>query len=171
VSHRVAPALLPDGNVVYTEWLHLGDVNEGHLRLMNTDMTRMREAFGGEGRGITNSYLKARYVDSYKTADGRDTFKLVAVATSRDRTLQAGKLALIELNASEKTAVAHDLTPLVPGDRVPSQPGVGRYYDAEIIGDPNDQKFLVSWADGPVESALLSMAKTDANFGIYVLDA
>jgi hypothetical protein len=171
VSHRVAPALLPDGNVVYTEWLHLGDVNEGHLRVMNTDMTRMREAFGGEGRGPTNSYLKARYVDTYKTADGRETFKLVAIGTSRDRTLQAGKLLLIDLNASEKTATAHDLTPLVPGDRVPSQMGVGRYYDAEPIGAPADQKFLVSWADGPVESELLSMAKSNANFGIYVLDA
>jgi hypothetical protein len=171
VSHRVAPALLPDGNVVYTEWLHLGDVNDGHLRVMNTDMTRMREAFGGEGRGITNSYLKARYVDSYKTADNRDTFRLVAIGTSRDRTIQAGKLLLIDLNSSEKTATARDLTPLVPGDRVPSQMGVGRYYDAEPIGDPKDEKFLVSWADGPVESELLAMAKTNANFGLYVLDA
>jgi hypothetical protein len=170
VSHRVAPALMPDGNVVYTEWLHLGEANEGHLRLMNTDMTRMREAFGGEGDGPTNSYLKARYVDSY-TVDGKQTFKLVAIGTSRDRTLQAGKLLLIDLNTSEKTARAHDLTPLVPGDRVPSQPGVGRYYDAEPVGDPADQKFLVSWADGPVESELLAMAKTDPNFGIYVLDA
>jgi hypothetical protein len=171
VSHRVAPALLPDGNVVYTEWLHLGNVNEGDLRVMNTDMTRMREAFGSEGQRPTNSYLKARYVDSYKTADGRDTFRLVAIGTSRDRTLQAGKLLLIDLNASEKTATAKDLTPFVPGDRVPSMPGVGRYYDAEPVGDPKDQKFLVSWADGPVESELLAMAKTNPNFGVYVLDA
>jgi hypothetical protein len=48
---------------------------------------------------------------------------------------------------------------------------VGRYYDAEPIGDPADQKFLVSWADGPVESELLAMAKTNPNFGVYVLDA
>ena len=171
VSHRVAPALLPDGNVVYTEWLHLGNVNEGDLRIMNTDMTRMREAFGSEGDRPTNSYLKARYVDSYKTADGRDTFRLVAIGTSRDRTLQAGKLLLIDLKASEKSATAKDLTPFVPGDRVPSMPGVGRYYDAEPVGDPNDQKFLVSWADGPVESELLAMAKTNPNFGVYVLDA
>jgi hypothetical protein len=171
VSHRVAPALLPDGNVVYTEWLHLGDVNDGHLRVMNTDMTRMREAFGGEGRRPTNSYLKARYVDSYKTADGKETFKLVAIGTSRDRTLQAGKLLLIDLNSSEKTATAKDLTPLVPGDRVASAPGIGRYYDAEPVGAPADQKFLVSWADGPVESELLAMAKTNANFGVYILDA
>ena len=40
VSHRVSPAVMPDGNVLYTEWRHLGDVNDGHLRMMNTDMTR-----------------------------------------------------------------------------------------------------------------------------------
>ena len=48
VSHRVAPTLLPDGHVLYTEWRHLGGVNDGHLRMMNADMTDMREAFGGE---------------------------------------------------------------------------------------------------------------------------
>ncbi len=171
VSHRVAPALMPDGNVVYTEWLHLGDVNDGHLRVMNTDMTGQREAFGGEGRGMTNSYLKARAISSYSTSTGRTSHKLVAIGTSRDRTLQAGKLLLIDLGDSEKTADVKDLTPLVPGDRVPSQNGIGRYYDAESIGDPNDQRFLVSWADGPVETELLEMAKTKANFGIYVFDA
>lgn len=171
VSHRVAPALLPDSSVVYTEWLHLGEVNDGHLRIMNSDMTGMREAFGGEGSGPTNSYLKARHVDSYKTAGGRDTHRLIAIGTSRDRTLQAGKLLLIDLSASEGTAKARDLTPLVPGDRVASLPGIGRYYDAEPVGNTQDEKFLVSWADGPVESELLAMARTNPNFGLYVLDS
>jgi len=74
VSHRVAPSLLADGHVIYTEWRHLGEVNDGHLRLMNPDMTGMKEAFGSElssGMVQTNSYLRARYVDSYQTADGR----------------------------------------------------------------------------------------------------
>ena len=48
VSHRVSPALLEDGQIVYTEWRHMGMVNDGHLRMMNTDLTGMREAFGGE---------------------------------------------------------------------------------------------------------------------------
>ena len=71
VSHRVSPALLPDGQVVYTEWRHMGMVNDGHLRMMNTDMTGMREAFGGEvsGRPSTNSYLKARYVQTTEIDD------------------------------------------------------------------------------------------------------
>jgi hypothetical protein len=168
VSHRVAPALLPDGNVIYTEWRHLGDINDGHLRLMNTDMTGMREAFGGEGRGLTNSYLKARYVDSLP-GNGRETFRIVTVATSRDNTMQAGKLLLVDLHEAERLAEVTDLTRQVPGDRVPSDLGVGRYYDAEPIGDPKkDLKFIASWADGPVESALLAMAKTKPNFGLYL---
>jgi hypothetical protein len=168
VSHRVAPAVMPDGSVLYTEWRHLGDVNDGHLRFMNADMTGMREAFGGEGKGPTNSYLKARHVDTFKAASGRETYRIVTVATSRDRTLQAGKLLLVDLNESEAQAVVTDLTPAVPGDRERSIDGTGRYYDAEPIGNPKDLRFLVSWADGPVESSVLAMAKTTANFGLYV---
>ena len=78
VSHRVSPALLPDGHVLYTEWMHMGEVNEGHLRMMNTDMTGMKEAFGdelGAQYPSTNSYLKARYVKTtpyFDTAAGND---------------------------------------------------------------------------------------------------
>lgn len=170
VSHRVSPALLPDGHVLYTEWRHLGTVNDGHLRLMNTDMTGMREAFGGEDRGVTNSYLKARYVDAIASAHGTPSFRLVTVATSRERTLQAGKLILIDLNGSEKASSYTDLTPLVPGGNSPSANGVGRYYDAEVIGDPKALTFLASWSDGPVQSEVLEMAKTDPNFGLYILE-
>jgi hypothetical protein len=174
VSHRVSPTLLPDGHVLYTEWRHLGMVNDGHLRLMNTDMTGMREAFGGELASTspqTNSYLRGRYVDTYKTATGQDAFRLVAVATSRDRTLQSGKLFRIDLDKSEALSSAVDLTPKVPGDRVPSTNGVGRYYDAEVVGAPDAGRFIVSWADGPVESEVLAMFNSKANFGLYVYDS
>jgi hypothetical protein len=169
VSHRVSPALLPNGRVLYTEWRHMGMVNDGHLRMMNEDMTGMREAFGGEdgGNGGTNSYLKARVVQT-TTTNGSTDIQLVAIGTSRDRTLQAGKLLLVNLNGSEQLSRFTDLSPLVPGDRKPSPLGVGRFYDAEVIGNPNDQKFLVSWADGPVESEILGMAGSNANFGLYV---
>jgi hypothetical protein len=176
VSHRVSPALLPDGHVMYTEWRHMGMVNDGHLRMMNGDMTGMKEAFGGEdgGKGGTNSYLKGRYV---QTITGRtdsngsplpDDTQVVAVATSRDRTLQSGKLFLIDLNGSEELSSFTDLTPEIPPDRTPSDSG--RYYDAEIIGDPAAKQFLASWANGPVESELLDRGKTQANFGIYLYD-
>ena len=176
VSHRVAPALMPDGHVIYTEWRHLGDVNDGHLRMMNADMTGMKEAYGSEVNPNltavqTNSYLRARFVSSYQNPDGTTGYKVVAVGTSRDRTLQAGKLLLIDLAKSEATSSAVDLTPAVPGDRGDSTDGVGRYYDAEPIGDAAGNTFLVSWADGPVQSETLGAAKRTANFGLYVFDA
>ena len=143
VSHRVSPALLEDGQIVYTEWRHMGMVNDGHLRMMNTDLTGMREAFGGElsSSPSTNSYLKARPVSKTMIADPDGSgnqianYQMVAIATSRDRTLQAGKLFLINLNGSEAHSTATDLTPLIPGDRTASQAGVGRYYDAEPLGN------------------------------------
>ena len=178
VSHRVSPALMPDGHVLYTEWMHMGGVNEGHLRMVNTDMTGMKEAFGDElaaGNASTNSYLKARYVQTKTFNDPAAgpiaDYQLIAIGTSRDRTLQAGKLLLIDLNGSEANSTAKDLTPLVPGDRTPSAQGIGRYYDAEPVGDSAPGQFLTSWSDGPVESEELDRAMTTAQFGIYVVDA
>jgi len=182
VSHRVSPALLPDGHVLYTEWMHMGDVNTGHLRMMNTDMTGMKEAFGDElaaGNASANSYLKARYVSSKDVSvplpDGTMTtvknYQVIAIATSRDRTLQSGQLMLVDLNGSEATSASHNLTPLVPADRTPSPLGIGRYYDAEAVGDEAPGQFLASWSDGPVESEQLDRAKSTADFGIYVFDA
>jgi hypothetical protein len=178
VSHRVSPQLLPDGHVMYTEWMHMGEVNEGHLRLMNTDMTGMKEAFGDElaqGNPSTNSYLKARYVAtntfSGDPAGPQTNYQVVAIATSRDRTLQSGKLFLINLNGSEKYSTSQDLTPLIPGDRSPSAQGIGRYYDAEPVGDEAPGQFLVSWSDGPVQSEELDRAQSNAQFGVYVFNA
>ena len=179
VSHRVSPAMLPDGQIVYTEWRHMGGTNDGHLRMMNTDLTGMREAFGGEltNSPSTNSYLKARFVEKTMIADpegsGRQiaNYQMVAIATSRDRTLQSGKLFLINLNGSELHSTATDLTPMIPGGRDPSQFGVGRYYDAEALGSSAPGRYLVSWSDGPVESETLALAGTNAQFGIYVFDS
>lgn len=176
VSHRVAPALMPDGHVLYTEWRHLGMVNDGHLRLMNADMTGVREAFGSEltaeagAQVSTNSYLRARYVGPSVTAP--DTgIRIVAIGTSRDRTLQAGRILLADLGKSEATSRVANLTPKIPADRTPSKPGVGRYYDAEPVGAELGRKFIVSWSDGEVESEILEAGMKKANFGLYVYDA
>jgi hypothetical protein len=59
LSHRVFPTLLSDGRVVATQWDHLGDMNAGHLMHFNPDGGGMREGFGKEGTGVSNSYLKA----------------------------------------------------------------------------------------------------------------
>jgi hypothetical protein len=182
VSHRVSPAMMPDGHVLYTEWMHMGEVNTGHLRLMNADMTGMKEAFGDELASTypsTNSYLKARYVSTKQVQDPNypadptktlTDYQVIAVATSRDRTLQSGKLFLIDLNGSEANSASQDLTPLVPGDRSPSSQGIGRYYDAEPVGDEAPGQFLTSWSDGPVQSEELDRAMSTAQFGLYVLN-
>jgi hypothetical protein len=176
LSHRTFPSLVSDGRIMFTQWDHLGPVNAGHLMFMNTDMTELREAFGKEGTGASNSTLKAREV-----SPGR----FVAIATSRDRTIQAGKLVDIRLGVpsthdgivradelmSEANASYVDLTPDVPSDRDPSAMTIGRYYDAYPLNAKEKLDLLVSWADGPVESGVLGQAQQSANFGVYLYDS
>jgi len=175
LSHRTAPTMMADGRVLFTQWDHLGEKNEGNLMMMNPDLTTLREAFGKEGKGVTNSYLKAIEIEPYR---------VVAIGTSRDRTLQAGKLLDIHLGqmvngqmlVSEANSFAVDLTPLVPADRDPSADTVGRYYDAWPVkrtdGTIGDKPLLlVSWANGPVEEETLSMAQVNPDFGIYLYDS
>lgn len=175
LSHRTFPTLVSDGRVMITQWDHLGPVNAGHLHFMNTDMTELREAFGKEGTGAANSTLKAQEI-----SPGR----FVAVATSRDRTIQAGALVDIRLGLpsmsdgilradtamSEQNASYVMLTPDVPTDREPSANTIGRYYDAYPLNANEHPDLLVSWADGPVESGVLGAAGLAANFGVYLYD-
>ena len=177
LSHRTAPSLASDGRVIFTQWDHLGPENAGHLMFMNTDMTELREAFGKEGTGVSNSVLKAREI-----SPGR----FIAVVTDRDRTIQAGALADIRLGMvskdangnliantamSEANASAVILTPDVPLDREPSANTIGRYYDAYPLNAKDSPDLLVSWADGPVESSVLDAAGINANFGVYLYDS
>jgi hypothetical protein len=176
LSHRVFPTVLSDGRVMYTQWDHLGEMNSGHLVFSNPDMTNVREAFGKEGRGVTNSYLKA-----VEVAPGR----VIAIGSSRDRTLQSGAILDIRLgeatledgvlsadrNMSEANSSYRILTPQVPLGREPSSQTVGRYYDAFPLNASEYPTLLVSWADGPVESGTLEAAGLAANFGIYLYDS
>ncbi len=176
LSHRTLPSLASDGRVIFTQWDHLGPENAGHLMFMNADMTELREAFGKEGKGASNSTLKAREI-----SPGR----YIAVATDRDRTIQAGALIDVRLgmpstdsdgNVSAATAMSEAnssyvmLTPDVPVDRTPSSDTVGRYYDAFPLNAKEHPDLLVSWADGPVETSVLAAAGLSANFGVYLYD-
>jgi hypothetical protein len=175
LSHRTAPTMLSDGRVLFTQWDHLGDKNEGNLMIVNPDLTTLREGFGKEGKGVTNSYLKAVEIEPNR---------LVAIGTSRDRTMQAGKLLDIHLGemvngqmlVSEAHSSAVDLTPDVPADRVPSPDTVGRYYNAYPVKRSNGTfgdkpLFLVSWANGPVEEELNGHAGVPPDFGVYLYDS
>lgn len=176
LSHRVFPSVLSDGRVILTQWDHLGDQNAGHLLIANPDMSTFREGFGKEGSGVANSYLKA-----VEVAPGR----VVAIATSRDRTVQAGALIQAFLgekytedgvlradrNMSEANASVEVFTPNVPLGREPSPNTIGRYYDAYPLNQKDYPDLLVSWADGPVESGTLASAGLNADFGIYLYDS
>ncbi len=176
LSHRAFPSMLSDGRVMFTEWRHLGETNEGDLSIVNADMSTVREGFGREGTGVTNSYLKAREI-----APGR----VIAIGTSRDRTVQAGALVDIRLGKtyekdgslladqemSEANSSYKILTPDVPLGNDPSPQTVGRYYDAWPLNAKDSPDLLVSWADGPVESGTLGAAGMSADFGIYLYDS
>jgi hypothetical protein len=176
LSHRTAPSLASDGRVVFTQWDHLGPENSGHLMFVNQDMQELREGFGKEGTGASNSTLKAREI-----SPGR----FVAIATARNRTINAGALIDIRLgqvqsdggvvsaplNQSEANATYRQLTPDVPMDNSPSAATVGRYYDAFPLNAKDKPDLLVSWADGAVESSVLASAGLSANFGVYVYDS
>ncbi|HTJ46488.1 MAG TPA: hypothetical protein VL463_30490 [Kofleriaceae bacterium] len=176
LSHRAFPSIMSDGRMIFTEWRHLGDTNEGDLAIINPDMSAVREGFGREGTGVSNSYLKAREI-----SPGR----MIAIATSRDRTVQAGALVDIRLGKtsnhdgavwandemSEANSSYHILTPDVPLDREPAPQTVGRYYDAWALDAKEYPDLIVSWADGPVESGTLGAAGLSADFGIYLYDS
>jgi mono/diheme cytochrome c family protein len=175
LSHRVMPSLASDGRVIFTQWDHLGEENQGDLMFMNTDMTELREAFGKEGDSASNSTLKAREI-----APGR----MIAIATARDRTVQAGAIIDVRLGMpsesdgvlradsmmSEANATFVNVTPDVPVDNSPSSNTIGRYYDAFPLDQSEHPQLLVSWADGPVETEVLSAAGLNAEFGIYLYD-
>ena len=173
LSHRTAPSLASDGRVIFTQWDHLGPENSGHLMFVNQDMQELREGFGKEDSGESNSTLKAREI-----SPGR----FIAIATARNRTVNAGSLIDIRLGKvenhdgvvsaptlqAEANATYRDLTPDVPKDNAPSADTVGRYYDATPLNAKDKPDLLVSWANGPVESGVLSAAGLAAEFGLYL---
>ena len=175
LSHRSFPTLASDGRVMFTNWDHLGPENAGHPMFMNQDGTQAREAFGKEGDSPFNSEVKAQEI-----APGR----FVMIGTSRDRTLQSGALIDVRLGIpysnngvlqadqfmSEANATFVNWSPEVPMDNTPSANTIGRYYDAYPLSQDEYPSLLVSWADGPVESSVLSAAGVNANFGVYVYD-
>jgi hypothetical protein len=176
LSHRSYPSLASDGRVIFTQWDHLGTTNEANLMFVNPDMSVLREGFGKEGNGAANSHLKAREI-----SPGR----FIAIATARDRTIQAGAIVDIRLgdvenhdgvvsapnNQSEAHSTFRNLTPDVPMGNDPSADTIGRYYDVFPLNAKDKPDLLVSWADGFVESEALAQAKLSANFGLYLFDS
>jgi Hydrazine synthase alpha subunit middle domain len=176
LSHRITSTVLHTGEVLFTQWDHLNELNAGHLVRMNPDGTRVREAFGKEGTGITNSYYKA-----VEAAPGR----IIAIGSSRDRTFQSGAIldvrlgeayevdgeVLADRDMSELNASTRILTSQVPLDDEPSADSIGRYYNAYPLNSKEYPDLLVSWADGPVQSDVNGAAGVAPDFGLYLFDS
>jgi len=173
LSHMVHGSVMYDGRVAVTQWDHLNGMNAGHLLTVNPDGTVRKEAFGKEGTGVTNSYYKA-----VEVAPGR----LVAIGSSRDRTIQSGTILDIKLGLddgnggwtkemSEANASYQILTPGVPLGREDSSATIGRYYSAFPLNNEEKPDLLVTWSDGPVQSETLAAAGLTAQFGIYLYDS
>jgi hypothetical protein len=176
LSHRITTSIMHTGEVLMTQWDHLNELNAGHLLRMNPDGTRVREAFGKENTGITNSYYKA-----VEAAPGR----VIAIGSSRDRTFQSGAILDIRLGEayevdgeihadremSEVTASTRILTNQVPLDNEPSFESIGRYYNAYPLNSKEFPDLLVSWADGPVQSDVNGAAGVAPDFGLYLFDS
>jgi hypothetical protein len=176
LSHRITTTVLSTGEVLVTQWDHLNNMNAGQLIRMNPDGTRVREAFGKQGTGATNSYYK-----TVEISPGR----VVAIGSSRDRTFQSGAIldirlgevyeqdgnVMADMEMSEANSSYNLLTAQVPLGMDPSSNTVGRYYNAYPLNAKEYPDFLVSWADGPVQSEINGAAGVPPNFGIYLYDS
>jgi len=166
LSHTADPFLLSDGTVAFSRWEHLGPVNDVKLFRMNPDCTQMI-GFAGQHGKPSNSLVQVQELEKGL---------LIGVATSRERTIQAGALVKIDVRAAsgsgaiaydEQSAQTQTLTPDVPtGEQSPAN-GAGRYRTPRAM--PETSQLLVSWSAGDVNERN-ELAGTAPNFGIYLFD-
>lgn len=162
LSHTFNLFRMKSGQIGFSRWEHLENVNDSKLFAMNPDCTQMI-ALAGQHDKPANSLVQVT-----ETGD-RNVF--IAVATNREKTIHAGALVRIDARSAaddnrhdEERATFQSLTPAVPwGDR--SSP-VGRYTSPRVLPDG---RLLVSWADGNV-SEVNELSETPPDFGIYIYD-
>ena len=173
LSHTVAPFLRADGKVGYSRWEHLGPVNDVKIFAANPDGTNMI-AVAGQHTKPVNSLINVREYSPNQ---------MVAIGTTRNRTIHSGTLLLVDArnhadpvcldpNADytghtcldEEHATFNILSKDVPTGSDPSP--VGRYREPSTLPDG---RILVSWADGPVND-LNEQSLTPPDYGIYVFD-
>ncbi len=161
LSHTIDLFPLSDGRIGFSRWEHLENVNDVKLFAMNPDCTQMTALAGQHGKPA-NSLIQV--------SEGTTPNTFVAVATSRENTIQAGALVMVDARSdaerpNEETAEVQVLTLSVPRNEERSP--VGRYRSPTVL--PNG-RILSSWADGVVnETNELSLTPPD--FGIYVFDS
>ena len=173
LSHTAAPCMRYDGKVGYSRWEHLGDVNDVKVMTASIDGTGMIAVAGQHGKPSNSVINVKEYAPN----------RMVAIGTTRDRTIHSGALMLIDArnqndpvclddNADwtghacldEEHAIFTVLTPNVPLGSDPSP--VGRYREPNVLPDG---RILTSYADGPVGD-INEMSETPPNYGIYIFD-
>jgi len=162
LSHVFNLFRMQSGQIGFSRWEHLENVNDSKLFAMNPDCTQMI-ALAGQHDKPANSLVQVA-----ETAD-RNVF--VAVATDRERTIQSGALVRVDARSAaddsrhdEERATFDVLTPSVPRDGMGS--AIGRYRSPQVLPDG---RLLVSWADGRVDETN-ELALTPPDFGIYIYD-
>ena len=154
---------MSSGQVGFSRWEHLENVNDSKLFAMHPDCTQMVAVAGQHGKEGFNSLVQV--------VETNDRNVFVAVATERENTLQAGSLVVVDARAEaegrhdEEIAGYEVLTPAVPKDDAPSP--IGRYRTPSVLPDG---RLLVSWADGEVNE-FNERDLTPPDWGLYVYDA
>jgi hypothetical protein len=163
LSHVFNLFRMKSGQIGYSRWEHLENVNDSKLFAMNPDCTQMI-ALAGQHMDAANSLVQVA-----ETAE-RNVF--IAVGTDRERTIQAGALIKVDTRSAaddnrhdEERASYEVLTPAVP--RGSEESPVGRYRTPFVLPDG---RLLVSWADGFVND-LNELSLTPPDFGLYIYDA
>ena len=183
LSHTVAPFLRYDGRIGFSQWEHFAATNDVKIRVVNPDGTQQL-AVAGQHQDDSG---QGKPGDALFTVKEISPNVMVGIVTARDRTIHAGALLTIDARNSADTVcmqpanylngstVGHAclneenvhyqvLTPNVPTGSDPSP--VGRYREPSVMPDG---RFLVSWADGPVNDQS-EQSLTPPDFGIYIYD-
>jgi hypothetical protein len=167
LSHTTAPFPMQNGLIGFSRWEHLGATNDVKLFTMRPDCTQMR-ALAGQHDKPFNSIVQVREIG---------TGEFLGIATSRDKTIQAGALMRVKVPYTalsktqglfdEQNASFENLTLDVPTDDATPASGVGRYRSPHMM--PDSRKVVVAWAEGDVNERS-ELAGTAPDFGLYLWD-
>jgi hypothetical protein len=160
LSHTFNPFRLKSGQVGYSRWEHLENINDSKLFAMNPDCTQMI-ALAGQHDKPANSLVQV--------VETQEANVFIAVATTRENTIQAGSLVQVDARSKsndqlhdEERAEFQALTPQVPMGEEKSS--LGRYRSPHMLPDG---RLLVSWAPGTVNE-VNEFAMTPPDFGVYI---